>query len=100
MNRYIVALVTAAFIILMGFAFVWGTQSQIKAEFKRSNDDLASDPKAADLKYNEFNMPMSQSLQTQIDVSNWLTDFWYVLVPLVIGGCVGAAYLVGRIASK
>ena len=112
MLRYLVALAVATAIIGGGVLFVRSTFGEIEGDFEQFRQQLKDQKTAGTLpkqwentdldklKYTDFGMLVSTSMQIRLDIAAWLTGFWYVFVPLVILVCIGAAHLAGRVFGK
>ncbi len=109
MLRYGIALIVAAVIIIAGFAFVRLTYGEIEANFEQQRQRLKQQKadgtlpdhwKNVDLdtmKYTDFGMRVTRGMQIRLDLSMWLVELWFVMIPLVVAICLGAAYLLSRI---
>jgi hypothetical protein len=108
MLRYGIALVVAALVVLAGFVFVRSTYAEIRSKFKqgvtaraaREGRPLTPAQEAeldAEFDRGNFGMTLPSGMMIRLDLSMWLAEFWYILIPLVVLACLAAAFLLGRI---
>jgi hypothetical protein len=112
MLRYCIALIVAIAIILVGFAFARLTYGEIETIFEqhhqrlkqqKADGTLPEEWKDVDLdaiKYTEFGMQLTRGMQIRLDLTMWLVELWFVLIPLVMATCLGAAFVWGRIFRR
>jgi hypothetical protein len=108
MLRYGIALGIAALVILAGVVFVRLTDAALNVKFEqqrhrwkqqKADGTLPEALKDVDLdamRLDNVGMTVTPGMQLRLDWAGLLTHFWYVLIPLTIGLCLGVAYLVGR----
>jgi hypothetical protein len=109
--RYIIALVVAALLIGGVVLYIRNTDRAIEQAIRQAllNQKLAGtlppelqgiDPQTADLsKLGDFGMKLPAALEHRLQLTYYLTDFWYIWAPLIVLVCMGAAVLFG-IMSK
>jgi hypothetical protein len=77
---------------------------QLKTEMKANkaagilSPDM-SDAEIDNLELRDVGMPMPSGLHTRVDLTRWMTSFWYVLIPLVLVMCLGGAFIVNRFVN-
>jgi hypothetical protein len=44
-----------------------------------------------------FDMEVESAVLYRIKMADLMSNYWFVLIPLLVGGCLGCAWLVGRL---
>jgi hypothetical protein len=103
--RYVVALLVACLLIGAGTLYVRLAHRSIEFKLRealRRQKEAGTlppelqdvDPDAAALA--DMQVKLSRGDETRLQAAMWLSDLWYVLAPLTVAICLGAAWLIGR----
>jgi hypothetical protein len=106
MTRLLIALLVAFAVIAGGFVFCAFSERKLLAEMRQGLRDakaagtLPPELQSIDVEtmpLADVGVPVSRSLMRQAAIANWLENLAVILIPLVIGTCVLAAVLGGRV---
>ena len=108
--HYLVALVVACVIVAAGAVFVRQTWAELRSNVKqaaahdkaaRTGGQPLTEAKQAELdaqfERGQLGMMVSPGMHRRLDLAILFQELWYVLVPLVFAGCLGAAAVFGRL---
>jgi hypothetical protein len=96
----------ATILIAAGFAFSWLTVRAFHAQVRQTLREQKAagklpaelqdiDPETWDSSKIDFQMKLPRGMETRLQIVFWLTDLWFVWVPLVFILCFIAAMLMG-----
>jgi hypothetical protein len=97
----------AAVFILAPFAYRSWVRHSIESHVRKSLREAKAagtltedwkdiDPDSADISKVGFQMKLPSGFETRLQLSMWLTEYWYVWAFLVVSICVTLAYLTQR----
>ena len=105
---YMVAVLIAAPIVGVAFAFVQQTRSNMQARAEKMKDDLKAKREAGqlppewqgvdldNLQLNQLGMRLTPSEMTSLEIADFLATYSYLLIALVLAACWGITALVSR----
>jgi hypothetical protein len=105
---YVISLLAGLLLIGCGVAFVWLTQNTVKRHFDQEKQKLIASQAAGQLsaewkgvdieklELSQLSMKVPSDLSLRLDIADFLSAFWYVLVPLTLVVCFGIAFLMSR----
>jgi hypothetical protein len=108
----IIWLGVAVILIAAGFAFSWLTVRDFHALIRQSLRERKAagtlpaewqniDPETVDIsKLGDFQMRIPSGMESRLQMSLLLSDFWYVWSPVVVVLCLAMAKMTGRRVSK
>ncbi len=106
-----IALVLAAVVIASGLFVTRQTNREVENRFRQFKAKLKADKAAGklspemsdadidDLQFGNVGMPMSGSLKWYFDLTRWIEDFWFLLIPLLLALCFVGALLLDRLVQ-
>ena len=106
---YGIAFLSAVAIIAAGIFFTHQTNQQLDERFEEIKQELKADkaegklpPELSNfdidsLRLEDMGMPLPESFKFRVDLSRWMSDFWYVLIPLVLALCLGVAFFANSV---
>lgn len=95
--RYVWASVVAIAVIAFGVHFVRHTHQSVERMVRKAAVDSGQPiPDLTPSNRSNIGIEMSSSRIFQVAVADFLSEFWYVFVLLVLFACFGTAAFVGR----
>ncbi len=107
--RYLVALTVACVLIAAGLIFAWQAQASMQRRFDQFKEELRAQKAAGklppewegvDLDHVELKMKVTSVEITRLNISRWLSKYWYVFVLFVLAICLGLAAVAGKMIGS
>lgn len=107
--RYFIAIGVAALLSAAGAVFVWHTHFSVGERVRQNlrsmqqSGQVAPELRGVDpntVRLEDLDVKLTSSEMTRLDLAEFLTVFWYVLVPFCLALCVGAAFVIGKLRGR